>query len=59
VNYWLIPPQVIDFGFSFSLFYATKHGLGLHSDDILPGNEEALNKANYAFTVLYVSLTRG
>jgi hypothetical protein len=41
------------------LFYATKNGLGLHSNDILPENEEALNKANYAFTVLYVSLSPG
>ncbi|KAJ5907884.1 hypothetical protein N7495_000566 [Penicillium taxi] len=45
--------QVIDFGFSFSLFFATKYGLGLHSYDILPENAIALSKANYAFTVLY------
>ncbi|KAJ5095280.1 Major facilitator superfamily domain general substrate transporter [Penicillium argentinense] len=47
------PPQIIDFGFSFSLFYATKNGLGLHIDDILPEHKDALNRANYAFTVLY------
>ncbi|GLI76934.1 hypothetical protein PoHVEF18_005212 [Penicillium ochrochloron] len=44
---------LIDFGFSFSLFYATQHGFGLHSSDIPDDNKEALNKANYAFTVLY------
>lgn len=54
---WLIPPKIIDFGFSFSLFYATQKGLGLHARDVLPENENALNKANYAFTVLYVSIT--
>lgn len=31
-------------------------GLGLHARDVLPENEAALNKANYAFTVLYVGL---
>jgi len=46
---------LIDFGFSFALFYATKNGLGLHSDDIPEDNQGALSKANYAFTVLYVS----
>ncbi|KAJ5133968.1 Major facilitator superfamily domain general substrate transporter [Penicillium atrosanguineum] len=51
---WLmLVAWVIDFGFSFSLFYATKNGLGLHAKDIPPENEDALNKANYAFTVLY------
>ncbi|KAJ5281460.1 Major facilitator superfamily domain general substrate transporter [Penicillium angulare] len=45
--------HLIDFGFSFALFYATRNGLGLHSRDILPENEAALNKANYVFTVLY------
>ncbi|KAJ5673982.1 Major facilitator superfamily domain general substrate transporter [Penicillium macrosclerotiorum] len=52
-DYFMLVAWIIDFGFSFSLFYATKKGLGLHSYDILPENEEALNKANYVFTVLY------
>ena len=47
--------QVIDFGFSFSLFYATRKGLGLHDDDIALSDRYSLNRANYAFTVLYVS----
>lgn len=47
--------QFIDFGFSFSLFYAVRKGLGLHSSDIKPEDELAFNTANYAFTVLYVS----
>lgn len=46
--------QLIDFGFSFALFYATSKGLGLHAHDIPPADEPALNRANYAFTVLYV-----
>lgn len=47
--------QIIDFGFSFSLFFAVQKGLGLHSSEIRPEDELAFNKANYAFTVLYVS----
>lgn len=50
---------VIDFGFSFSLFYATHKGLGLHDYDIEVHDRAGLNKANYAFTVLYVSFTWG
>ncbi|CAG7927287.1 unnamed protein product [Penicillium olsonii] len=45
--------QIIDFGFSFSLFYAVRKGLGLHSSEIRKQDELAFNKANYAFTVLY------
>ncbi|KAJ5081510.1 Major facilitator superfamily domain general substrate transporter [Penicillium alfredii] len=52
-DYLMLVAWVIDFGFSFSLFYATDKGLGLHVRDILPENQDALNKANYAFTVLY------
>jgi len=54
VNMVLIS-QFIDFGFSFSLFYATHKGLGLHDFDINPGDRGSLNQANYVFTVLYVS----
>ncbi|KAJ5867443.1 hypothetical protein N7534_001996 [Penicillium rubens] len=51
---WLmLVAWLIDFGFSFSLFYAVQNGLGLHSDDIKPEDGLAFNKANYAFTVLY------
>ncbi|CAI7629384.1 unnamed protein product [Penicillium pancosmium] len=52
-DYLMLLAWVIDFGFCFALFYATKNGLGLHSSDILDENESALSKANYAFTVLY------
>jgi hypothetical protein len=52
----LIRLQIIDFGFSFSLFFSVQKGLGLHSSEIKPEDELAFNKANYAFTVLYVSL---
>lgn len=45
---------MVDFGFSFSLFYAAHKGLGLHSRDIPPENMPGLNRTNYAFTVLYV-----
>lgn len=47
-------PQLIDFGFSFSLFYATSKGLGLHDHDIPLDDRPGLNRADYAFTVLYV-----
>lgn len=47
---------IIDFGFSFSLFYATHKGLGLHDLDIEIHDRAGLTKADYAFTVLYVSL---
>ncbi|KAJ5608302.1 hypothetical protein N7537_004921 [Penicillium hordei] len=51
---WLmLVAWIIDFGFSFSLFFAVRKGLGLHSSDIKPEDELAFNKANYAFTVLY------
>ncbi|CAG8364481.1 unnamed protein product [Penicillium salamii] len=51
---WLmLVAWMIDFGFSFSLFFSVQKGLGLHSSDIKPEDELAFNKANYAFTVLY------
>ncbi|KAK9856239.1 Major facilitator superfamily domain [Penicillium brevicompactum] len=51
---WLmLVAWIIDFGFSFSLFFSVQKGLGLHSSEIQPQDELAFNKANYAFTVLY------
>ncbi|KXG52254.1 Major facilitator superfamily domain, general substrate transporter [Penicillium griseofulvum] len=51
---WLmLVAWLVDFGFSFSLFFAVQKGLGLRSSDIRPEDELAFNKANYAFTVLY------
>lgn len=47
--------QVVDFGFSFALFYATSQGLGLHDVNIPVSQRANLSRANYAFTVLYVS----
>ncbi|KAE8351420.1 major facilitator superfamily domain-containing protein [Aspergillus coremiiformis] len=52
-DYLMLLAWVIDFGFSFSLFYATSKGLGLHDDAIDPQDRYSLNRANYAFTVLY------
>ncbi|KAE8145494.1 major facilitator superfamily domain-containing protein [Aspergillus avenaceus] len=52
-DYLMLLAWFIDFGFSFSLFYATKKGLGLHDPDIDPNARYSLNRANYAFTVLY------
>ncbi|OGM44356.1 MFS transporter [Aspergillus bombycis] len=52
-DYLMLLAWVIDFGFSFSLFYATRKGLGLHDDDIALSDRYSLNRANYAFTVLY------
>lgn len=55
IEWTVLMSQFIDFGFSFSLFYATHKGLGLHDYDINPHDRASLNQANYAFTVLYVS----
>ncbi|KAF7719103.1 MFS-type L-fucose-proton symporter [Penicillium ucsense] len=52
-DYVMLLAWVLDFGFSFSLFYATKYGLGMHSSEIPFEDQFALNKATYAFTVLY------
>jgi hypothetical protein len=46
---------LIDFGFSFSILYATSIGLGLHESHINPDMLPALNRAEYVITVLYVS----
>ncbi|KAJ5556799.1 Major facilitator superfamily domain general substrate transporter [Penicillium frequentans] len=52
-DYLMLLAWVLDFGFSLSLFFAIHNGLGLHAIDVPAENEAALNKANYAFTVLY------
>ncbi|KAL1998463.1 hypothetical protein VTN02DRAFT_6125 [Thermoascus thermophilus] len=52
-DYLMLLAWLIDFGFSFSLFYATSKGLGLHEVDIRPEAHPALHRAEYAFTVLY------
>ncbi|RHZ73473.1 hypothetical protein CDV55_108337 [Aspergillus turcosus] len=52
-DYLMLLAWLIDFGFSFSLFYATSKGLGLHDYDIPTSSRPGLNRADYAFTVLY------
>ncbi|RHZ54104.1 putative MFS monosaccharide transporter [Aspergillus thermomutatus] len=52
-DYLMLLAWAIDFGFSFSLFYATSKGLGLHDYDIPTSDRPGLNRADYAFTVLY------
>ncbi|XRM47309.1 hypothetical protein ABZX51_010295 [Aspergillus tubingensis] len=52
-DYLMLLAWVLDFGFSFSLFYATHKGLGLHDSDIREDQRAGLNRADYAFTVLY------
>ncbi|GFF37643.1 glucose/galactose transporter [Aspergillus udagawae] len=52
-DYLMLLAWLIDFGFSFSLFYATSQGLGLHDYDIPTDNRPRLSRADYAFTVLY------
>ncbi|RAL16496.1 putative MFS monosaccharide transporter [Aspergillus homomorphus CBS 101889] len=52
-DYFMLLAWVLDFGFSFSLFYATHQGLGLHDVNIRPEQRPGLNRADYAFTVLY------
>ena len=46
--------QLVAFGFSFSICYGTSVGLGRHDANVAPHNREALKKAEYAFSVLYV-----
>ncbi|EAW10126.1 putative MFS monosaccharide transporter [Aspergillus clavatus NRRL 1] len=52
-DYLMLLAWAIDFGFSFSLFYATSKGMGLHDYDIQISDRPGLNRADYAFTVLY------
>ncbi|KAL4875003.1 major facilitator superfamily domain-containing protein [Aspergillus karnatakaensis] len=52
-DYLMLLAWLIDFGFSFALFYATKKGLGLHDVNIPVSERASLSRANYAFTVLY------
>ncbi|KAF9887832.1 hypothetical protein FE257_009492 [Aspergillus nanangensis] len=52
-DYLMLIAWILDFGFSFSLFYACSKGLGLHDEDIDNSARPSLNRANYAFTVLY------
>lgn len=49
--------QVIAFGFSFSICWGTSVGLGHHEVDVKPEWRSPLKKSEYAFSVLYVSLT--
>ena len=51
VNTW----QFVAFGFSFSICHGTSVGLGRHEADIAPQDRGSLRKAEYAFSVLYVS----
>ena len=50
VNTW----QLLAFGFSFSICYGTRVGLGRHEANIVPQNRGSLRRAEYAFSVLYV-----
>ena len=50
VNTW----QLVAFGFSFSICYGTRVGLGRHEANIAPQDRGSLRKAEYAFSVLYV-----
>ncbi|PYH95121.1 MFS general substrate transporter [Aspergillus ellipticus CBS 707.79] len=52
-DYLMLLAWILDFGFTFSLFYATRKGLGLHDVDVRPDQRPGLNRADYAFTVLY------
>ncbi|RHZ62460.1 uncharacterized protein CDV56_107634 [Aspergillus thermomutatus] len=52
-DYWSLLALIIDFAFSFSLFYATAKGLGLPAADIKPENRRSIIQATFTFTVLY------
>ena len=47
--------QLVAFGFSFSICYGTGVGLGRHEANVAAHDRESLKKAEYAFSVLYVS----
>lgn len=47
--------QLVAFAFSFSICYGTSVGLGRHEADVASHDRESLKKAEYAFSVLYVS----
>jgi len=49
--------QLIAFGFSFSICWGTSVGLGRHEGAVKPEWRSPLKKSEYAFSVLYVSLT--
>ena len=48
--------QIVAVGFSVSICVGTAYGLGLHTKDIPSHSEVSLRKAQYAFSVLYVSM---
>lgn len=47
--------QLLAFGFSFSICYGTSVGLGRHENFVAPHDRGSLKRAEYAFSVLYVS----
>ena len=48
--------QLLAFGFSFSICWGTHIGLGRHEGNVPVTDQNALRKAEYAFSVLYVNL---
>lgn len=52
-------PQLIAFGFSFSICWGTSVGLGRHQVDVKPEWRSSLKKSEYAFSVLYVWIFMG
>lgn len=50
--------QLLAFGFSFSIFWGVHNGLGHHESDIPADRQVQLRKSEYAFSVLYVRLSR-
>jgi hypothetical protein len=54
-DYFICLAWIISFGMSFAICYGTKVGLGRHETDVPSEWEPSLKKAEYAFSVLYVS----
>ncbi|PYH97871.1 MFS general substrate transporter [Aspergillus ellipticus CBS 707.79] len=52
-DYWCLVAWIVDFGFSFSLLYATSQGLGLPSEAIDSQHRGNIVRATYAFIVLH------
>ncbi|KAJ2903548.1 MFS general substrate transporter [Zalerion maritima] len=52
-DYFIIAAWFLAFGLSFSIDFATHHGLGRHDENIDPADYDELRISEYAFSILY------
>ena len=57
-DYTIMLAWILAFGTSMSICYGTTKGFGRHQDTISDADLTAMNKAAYAFSVLYVRLVQ-